>query len=254
MKAGSADPLQFAASVTADFVQEAAKRNAGNSGKRLLDVGCGDGLVAQVLQERGYKVTAIDGNPDSVARARSLGVEAIHARLEDFAGTPADLILVSRALHHMPPLKTAMANLKSLLAVDGFLIVEDFGYEIADERACQWLVDQVSEIGRRWGLNSDRHKWLTGSKTCAELQQAWRFHAEEKHQISTGAEQQEALFNSFKPVETLKYPYLFRYLCDLLPATAGGAETAAELLHTESELVQQNQLPAIGLRFVLAHK
>jgi SAM-dependent methyltransferase len=43
-------------------------------GRKALDVGCGAGRVALYLQERGFRVTAIDNSPLAVKTARTRGV------------------------------------------------------------------------------------------------------------------------------------------------------------------------------------
>ena len=40
------------------------------AGRRILDVGCGDGILAVELASRGATVTGIDASPDMIAAAR----------------------------------------------------------------------------------------------------------------------------------------------------------------------------------------
>jgi len=44
---------------------------AGSKGVRLVDMGCGNGALAEVLAERGYQVTAFDASEEGVMRART---------------------------------------------------------------------------------------------------------------------------------------------------------------------------------------
>ncbi|HEX6386996.1 MAG TPA: class I SAM-dependent methyltransferase, partial [Anaerolineae bacterium] len=71
---------------------------------RILDVGCGTGLVAHRLQAHGYDVIAIDESAELVEQARALGVTARVAAWPSFADTPFDVILFARSLHHIHPL------------------------------------------------------------------------------------------------------------------------------------------------------
>jgi SAM-dependent methyltransferase len=45
-------------------------------GERILDVGCGDGVLSARISEAGAAVVGVDGSPDMVAAARQRGIEA----------------------------------------------------------------------------------------------------------------------------------------------------------------------------------
>lgn len=68
---------------------------------RLLDAGCGDGAVAGWLTGLGYRVTAIDADPDAVASARAARVPAIQADLAGYPDQPFDAVLMLLTLHHI---------------------------------------------------------------------------------------------------------------------------------------------------------
>ena len=152
-------PLLFAAAYTADFIHASIPDGANT----LLDVGCGDGLVTRQLQLRGYSVNAIDGSVKGIERARQNGVDAIHSKLEDYDHAPFDCVYMSRALHHMPPLGQTLNKISALLSNSGTLVIEDFGFDLADESACSWLFGQTSKI---IGEQAEpvccefRHDWL----------------------------------------------------------------------------------------------
>ena len=62
-------PVDIATAETAAFLLEWL----GDSHRRVLEVGAGDGHVAEVLGQRGHEVVAIDTDAESVARARARG-------------------------------------------------------------------------------------------------------------------------------------------------------------------------------------
>jgi trans-aconitate methyltransferase len=74
-------------------------------GECVLDVGCGDGILAKVLLDRGCNVVGIDSSEEMVASARGLGIDARVAdagRLEsEFAGEKFDAVMSNAALHWM---------------------------------------------------------------------------------------------------------------------------------------------------------
>jgi SAM-dependent methyltransferase len=52
-------------------------------GERILDVGCGEGTLAQKISERGATVLGIDNSPEMIAAARAKGVDALLLAAED---------------------------------------------------------------------------------------------------------------------------------------------------------------------------
>jgi 2-polyprenyl-3-methyl-5-hydroxy-6-metoxy-1,4-benzoquinol methylase len=108
-------------------VVEAAARLGG---RRVLDVGCGEGWLARALAERGFAVTGIDGSAELVERARAAGggtfrtlryeeAEADPARLDG----PYDTIVCNFALlgERVAPLLRALA---AALARGGRVLVQ----------------------------------------------------------------------------------------------------------------------------------
>ena len=56
-------------------------------GERILDIGCGDGALSEVLRKAGATVVGVDGSPDMVAAAKQHGIDA---RLADAFDLPFD--------------------------------------------------------------------------------------------------------------------------------------------------------------------
>ncbi|KUI38846.1 SAM-dependent methyltransferase [Mycobacterium sp. IS-1496] len=95
----------------------------------VLDVGCGDGLLAQRLSSVSRSVTALD--PDRVALRRAgerlAGLEMVDVSDADFlsfdpAGRRFDLITFVASLHHMP-LRPSLERARDLLRANGRIAV-----------------------------------------------------------------------------------------------------------------------------------
>jgi SAM-dependent methyltransferase len=77
----------------------------GGKGLRVLEVGCGPGVLAERLLREGVDLTAIDVSEEQVAEARDRGVPAIVSDFLAFEASPFDALLFTRSLHHIAPLE-----------------------------------------------------------------------------------------------------------------------------------------------------
>ena len=76
------------------------------TGKHVLDIGCGNGVLARSLSERGARIVGVDPNGDALALARQAapgetfyqaGAEAV-----PFADSSFDGAIFLNSLHHVP--------------------------------------------------------------------------------------------------------------------------------------------------------
>jgi 2-polyprenyl-6-hydroxyphenyl methylase / 3-demethylubiquinone-9 3-methyltransferase len=126
--AGEFRPLHLLNPVRARFVADRAPL----SGARVLDVGCGGGLLAEALARAGAKVTAIDLAPGMIEVAR---LHAMEQKLEiDYrvvaaeavaAAEPGsfDVVTCMEMLEHVPEPEKMVATLASLVRPGGAMFV-----------------------------------------------------------------------------------------------------------------------------------
>ncbi len=98
-----------------------------------LDVGCGDGLLAFDLAERGLDVTGVDRHSDSIGRARADlrrtdRVEFVCGDVFTAELAPAsfDLVTASAVLHHIDA-RAGLRRMKQLIRPGGVIAVVGFG-------------------------------------------------------------------------------------------------------------------------------
>lgn len=125
--------------------------------RRVLDVGCGDGLLARELGEGGREVVALDSDASAAAAARAEvsdleGVEVVEGDVMDRdldLGT-YDAVLAVAVLHHLP-LEDGLRCLSELVAPGGTLGIVglassrsawDLGHDVVGSVA--------SRVLRRW--------------------------------------------------------------------------------------------------------
>ena len=102
------------------------------AGRRVLDVGCGGGLLAEALAREGARVTAIDLAPGMIEVARLHAAEsglAIDYRLAESAALlPAgqdgfDVVTCMEMLEHVPQPADMLASLAALVRPGGAVFV-----------------------------------------------------------------------------------------------------------------------------------
>jgi 2-polyprenyl-6-hydroxyphenyl methylase/3-demethylubiquinone-9 3-methyltransferase len=106
------------------------KQAQGVEGKKILDVGCGGGILAEALAHKGAQVTGIDVAELSLKVAKmhlhesGLEVDYQLSTVEDFAQQHAarfDIVTCLEILEHVPDPASIVASASRLLKPDGLL-------------------------------------------------------------------------------------------------------------------------------------
>ena len=96
------------------------------SGKQILDVGCGEGILAKLLETKGNRVTAFDVSERAVNLARRNGVEAFVCDIEN-EDPPLkdkfDVIILSEVLEHLVFPDKVLRKIKKYLKEAGYVIL-----------------------------------------------------------------------------------------------------------------------------------
>lgn len=119
-------PLHDINPLRLDYIDKAA----GLSGKEILDVGCGGGILSESMAVRGAKVTGIDmgGMPLRVAELHTLetGVEVTYRQvpvetLAEERPAQFDLVTCMEMLEHVPDPSSVVAACARLVKPGGFI-------------------------------------------------------------------------------------------------------------------------------------
>lgn len=125
---GDFRPLHWLNPVRMRFIAERVEL----AGQRVLDVGCGGGLLAEALAREGARVTAIDLAPGMIEVARlhaaesGLTIDYRVAAVEELAAAEPggfDVVTCMELLEHVPEPERMMATLARSLRPGGALFV-----------------------------------------------------------------------------------------------------------------------------------
>lgn len=119
-------------------------------GKRVLDVGCGDGMLSVTMAEAGAHVTGLDADPHmlAAARERASKVEAKvtfiegDARQLPFADDTFDVVVAITVLCFVVDTDRAMSEMARVLRPGGHLVISELGRHslwAAKRRLSGWL-------------------------------------------------------------------------------------------------------------------
>jgi 2-polyprenyl-3-methyl-5-hydroxy-6-metoxy-1,4-benzoquinol methylase len=145
---------------------------------RVLDIGCGRGIILSQLKEDGWEVSGVEISETAATRARSLLGDSVFVGDMLTAPWPADsfdVINIWHVLEHLPDPAGVLAKCRKLLRPGGLLVVAVPNFESF----------QAKFAGRHWfHLDVPRHYWHFGRRNLRELLKAQGFEIRETSHFS----------------------------------------------------------------------
>jgi SAM-dependent methyltransferase len=223
---------------TLRFVEQHGPR----PGSGLLEVGCGEGQLAAALAEFGFKMVAIDPDPECVRAARERGVGAQAVEIEQFEGGGFDAVLFTRSLHHVASLAVALDRAAAALLPGGLLIVDEFDLAAADLATALWFYDTLAvfEIAGRIPPSDDPQAALAPTD-----------HWREKHaDLHEGARMRAAIAERFEIILEERVPYLYWTAAARLLPSPRRDEEVERFFALEGRRIRERAINPVGLRWV----
>jgi SAM-dependent methyltransferase len=180
--------------------------------QRVLEVGAGNGELAEALRADGYDVTALD------PAATTAAVTPIALLDLDDAPESFDVAIAVVSLHHVDPLAESCEHLAKLVRPGGHLVVDEFDTERFDARAAAW-----------WSSHHEAHH--EHNHDPAEMVADVRGH------LHAVARIREELARWFDLSDVARGPYLYRW------------ELPDGIRPEEERAIAEGTLAAIGTRF-----
>lgn len=99
-------------------------------GERILDLGCGDGALTELIAGNQVDVLGIDAGEDFVASARARGLNVVHGDGQDLPFEPDsfDAVFSNAALHWMPDADGVLRGVSRVLMPGGRFVGEFGGH------------------------------------------------------------------------------------------------------------------------------
>ncbi len=235
-------PLPVAA--TAEFLLQ----HLGPAGRRVLEVGCGNGAVAAAMVRAGHEVVALDADPDMVATARGRGVDARCVRWPEFAGEGFDAVAFTRSLHHLRDLDAALRHAVDVLVPHGLLLIEDLAHEAVDLQSLRWFRKVLTELDGDGVLRSDPKLRANRLLRGDDLMAAWQ--EDRPHDLHSFATMAAAVEDAARPNYRAEVPYFYRYVAEAAVPGAESAAAVARVLREEERSARRSEIIHLGRRLV----
>jgi trans-aconitate methyltransferase len=145
------DPLLYAraARFVSDFGEALIALLDPKPGERILDLGCGDGVLTAKLLATGAHVVGVDASAAMVRAAQQRGIDARLMRGEDLTfEAEFDAVFSNAALHWMKPPTSVVGGIRRALKPGGRLVLEMGG---AGNNAS--LLEDLNPLLRERGLD-----------------------------------------------------------------------------------------------------
>ena len=141
-----AETAHFVPALGAPVLEMLAPR----TGERILDLGCGDGVLTEKIIAAGADVVAVDAAPDMVAAARARGIDAhVMAGQKLTFDNEFDAVFSNAALHWMRPPEAVLAGVRRALKPGGRFVAEMGGHNNTAA-----IMVALSAVLRRRGLDA----------------------------------------------------------------------------------------------------
>ena len=108
-----------------------------DGGRRVLDVGCGEGVFLALMRERGWQAVGVELGEESARIAREeRGLDVRTGDLFSLDAEPSsfDAVVMSHVLEHLPDPVGALARVRELLEPGGMLMLSLPNYRCLESR------------------------------------------------------------------------------------------------------------------------
>ena len=158
---GPMRPLHSFTPIRVDYITDAIRRIKGTLPEttplqdlRILDIGCGGGLLAEPMARLGGIVTGIDVTSEAIdaarthAKASGLDINYHCQSAEDLAvsGATFDVIYASEVIEHVADRQVFVAAIADMLAEDGVLVLTTINRNLPAIALAKYALEYIVRI------------------------------------------------------------------------------------------------------------
>lgn len=180
---------------------------------RVLDIGCGDGLLLSRLRQVGISGQGVELSPKAISLCNQRGILAVHANIDcddlPFENGSFDLVVCSEVIEHLFDPDHLLMEINRVLALSGHLILTtpNLGWWLNRITLMLGYQPYNTEVSLRYNLGKPRkvfkgvsgHLRLFTLKSLQELVTIYGFSVV----TSFGSSEQAIPFSSLKWVDKL---------------------------------------------------
>jgi 2-polyprenyl-6-hydroxyphenyl methylase/3-demethylubiquinone-9 3-methyltransferase len=157
---GPMAPLHDFTPVRIDYILDSIRRvgtgGAGHSlaGLRILDIGCGGGLLTEPMARLGGTVTGIDATPQAIEAARQHAAQSgleidyrcVTAEVLAESGAVFDVIYASEVIEHVTDRRLFAASIAGMLAPGGTVVITTINRTMASLALAKVALEYVFRL------------------------------------------------------------------------------------------------------------
>lgn len=181
-------------------------------GRRVLDLGCGGGLLSEPLTHSGAHVTGIDISENALREARDhalaggLSIDYIRSPAEElpFAGESFDTVVAFDVLEHVFDLGRTISEVSRVLKPGGRLIYDTNNRTFPSRAIVIWIGENLWKGGPPHGTHEWR-KFIKPEELTALMKASGIFNVETRGFMPVGVDLHGRLLMAFVPYKGLSY-------------------------------------------------
>ncbi len=182
------------------------------AGRRVLDLGCGGGMLAEPLARAGARVCGIDVSRNAVAAAREharhsgLGIDYLRAAAEElpFGAGSLDLVVAFDVLEHVDDLARVVQEIARTLRPGGRLIYETMNRTVLGRVVAIWIGEHLWRGGPPKGTH-DWHKFIKPHELVGLMGRYGIANLETRGFMPVGIDRKGRLRMALVPYQGLSY-------------------------------------------------
>ena len=238
--------MSFANQLPAEIAANLILQNLKTQKGKVLDVGCGDGVLLTILAAAGCACTGLEKSEEAATKVKGLDIRI--ATWPDFDEAGFDAIIFVRTLHHIMPLEPAVKKAKSLLAPGGFVFVDDFAFAEANAATSAWMYEMVQLLVAQNLIDPSLEEFVAEVYDSKGDLAPWK--NEDFERLNSAGDMEKALKESFLSVKMKRVPYIYRYVTRALVEGQDKGKLARKILEMETRAGEKYPGILIGRQFL----